>query len=222
MSLSTLPDRAYSAFLFDMDGTLLSSVRSAERVWGAWARRHGLDVDAFLRTIHGVRARETVLSQNIPGIDVDAEVEAITRAEMEDLHDIDALAGASDLLASLPRDRWAIVTSASLELACRRLTAAGLPMPPMFITAEDVERGKPAPDCFQLAARRLGVDPRDCLVFEDAAAGIQAAEAAGASVIVICTTHPHPMDTVHPMIDAYAEVRAVVDERGDLRIVLRD
>ncbi|WP_223855065.1 HAD-IA family hydrolase [Ralstonia solanacearum] len=140
-------------------------------------------------------------------------------AEMEDVGDIEALAGAADLLGSLPRDRWAIVTSASRELAHRRLAAAGLPLPPMLITAEDVECGKPAPDCFQLAALRLGVNVKDCLVFEDATAGIQAAEAAGAGVVVISTTHQHPMDTGHPMIDAYANVRAMVDAQGDLRIV---
>lgn len=216
-----LPDRAYSAFLFDMDGTLISSVRSAERVWGAWARRHGLDAESFVPTIHGVQTRETLARLNLPGLDIEAETRAIIEAEMDDVGDIEPLPGAAAFLDSLPPARWAVVTSATRGLALRRLQAAGLPEPALFITAEDVRRGKPAPDCFELAARRLRQVPAGCLVFEDAPAGIQAAEAAGADVVVISTTHRHPMVTSHPTMDAYEGVIAQVDPQGGLRLLLR-
>ena len=197
------PDRGFAAFLFDMDGTILSSIAAAERVWAAWARRHGLDVAAFLPTIHGVRSVETVRRLALPGVDPEAEARAITRAEMEDLGGIDAVAGAAAFLASLPTDRWAVVTSAPRLLAERRMEAARLPAPPLMIAAEDVRSGKPAPDCFLLAAERLGYSIGECLVFEDAAPGIAAAEAAGAAVAVITATHTHPLKTRHLMIPGY-------------------
>ncbi len=212
------PGRRFAAFLFDMDGTILSSIASAERVWAAWARDLGLDVATFLPTIHGVQSVETVRRLCLPGVDPVAEAAAITAAEMDDVDDIDPIAGAAAFLRALPMDRWAIVTSAPRLLAERRLAAAGLPLPPLFVTAEDVERGKPAPDCFLLAAERLGFAATDCLVFEDAAAGIAAAEAAGAEVVVITATHAHPMATAHVTMRDYAPLTVEVDAAGMLAI----
>ena len=202
-----------------MDGTILSSIAAAERVWTRWALRHGVDVAAFLPTIHGMRAVETIVRQNLPGVDVEAEAAVIHAEEMEDVEGIAAIAGVRAFLESLPADRWALVTSAPRELARRRIEAAGLPMPPLMIAAEDVTQGKPAPDCFLLAAARLGVRASDCLVFEDAPAGIAAAEAAGASVLVITATHAHPLDTRHPGVVDYAAVAAHVGAGGALRLV---
>ena len=201
------PDRDFAAFLFDMDGTVLSSIVASERVWGAWARRHGLDVEAVLKCIHGRRAIETVRSFNIPDVDEDAEVLALMEGEIADTDGIDAIDGAAAFLAALPADRWAIVTSAPRALAKVRLAAAGLPLPAVLVTAEDVERGKPAPDCFLLAAERLGHRIEDCLVFEDAPAGIAAAEAAGVKVVVITATHSHPLETPHPAVAGYGPLR---------------
>ena len=116
--------------------------------------------------------------------------------------------------SSLPPERWAIVTSAPRELALLRIQAAGIPVPAMMVTAEDVAHGKPAPDCFLLAAKRLGVEARDCLVFEDAPAGIAAGEASGASVMVISATHVHPLVTPHPTIRSYDEIGIATDESG--------
>lgn len=215
-------EKSYSAFLFDMDGTLLSSIAAAERVWAAWARRHGLDVERFLPTIHGVRAADTIRRQNLPDIDLDAEVEWVTRGELEDVEGVFAIDGIVAFLDALPKDRWAIVTSATLELATRRLTAAGIPTPPVIITAEDVTRGKPAPDGFLAAAERLGVAAADCLVFEDAPAGIQAAEAAGADVMVITATHQHPLPTPHGDIEHYGRIGIRRAEDGRLRVVMRE
>jgi mannitol-1-/sugar-/sorbitol-6-phosphatase len=219
--MTALPysDRAFGAFLFDMDGTLLSSIAAAERAWGAWATRHKLDVAAFLPTIHGRRASETIRALNLSGIDLQAEVDALTQAEIDDLEGIETIAGAAEFLASLPKDRWAIVTSAPRELARLRLGAAGLPMPPLMIAGEDITNGKPAPDCFLLAAQKLGQRPQDCLVFEDAPAGIQAAESAGASIVVVTATHTHPYKTSHPTVPGYMAMKPHVNGAGRLSLV---
>jgi mannitol-1-/sugar-/sorbitol-6-phosphatase len=213
------PDRGFAAFLFDMDGTILSSIVAAERVWADWARRHGLDVKAFLPTIHGVRTVETIRRLALPGVDPEAEADAITRTEMEDVDGIDAIAGAVVFLASLPADRWAIVTSAPRSLAERRLEVAGLPAPPLMVTAEDVDNGKPAPDCFLLAAKRLGYPAEECLVFEDAAPGIAAAEAAGAAVVVITATHTHSFQTQRPSIADYDGLTGRMTPSGSLELL---
>ncbi len=202
--MTSLPTRPYAAFLFDMDGTILTSIASAERTWTNWAMAHGLDVAKFLPTIHGVQSVETIRRLNLPGVDPVAEAAAITAAEMEDVGDVSPIPGADVFLASLPAHRWAVVTSAPRELAKVRLAAAGIPLPPLLLSAEDAVNGKPAPDGFLLAAERLGVAPGDCLVFEDAPAGIAAAEAAGCDVVVVTATHGHPLDTVHPTIAGYA------------------
>jgi sugar-phosphatase len=219
----TLPyaDRHFAAFLFDMDGTILSSIAAAERVWAAWAARHGLDVAAFLPTIHGRRSVETIRQLALPGVDAQAEADEITRLEIDDVAGIDALRGAAAFLAALPPDRWAVVTSAPRALALRRLEAAGLPVPAVLVASEDVVNGKPAPDAFRLAARQLGVAAVDCLVFEDAPAGIAAAEAAGAAIVVITATHSHPIETPHPRLPDYDAVTATPGPAGTLRLIQR-
>ena len=203
---ASLPfDRRFSALLFDLDGTLINSIAAAERVWAAWAARYGLDVAAFLPTIHGVRGVETIARLGLPGVDPVAEAQAILEGELADLEGVVAIDGAAAFLSALPEDRWAIVTSAPRALAQRRLAAAGLPTPAVLVAGEDVARGKPAPDGFLLGAARLGQPIADCLVFEDAPAGIRAAEAAGAAVLVVTATHGHALDTGHPRINGYRE-----------------
>jgi sugar-phosphatase len=204
-----LPDRPFSAFLFDMDGTILTSIKAAERVWGQWALGHGLDVEAFLPTIHGKRTEETIRALALPGVDPVREAAFITRAEIEDVAGIEAIEGAAAFLASLPAERWAIVTSAPRLLAEARILAAGLPTPAVLVAAEDVERGKPAPDPFLLGARKLGVAPADCLVFEDTLAGLQSAQAAGMASIVVTTTHAHPLETGVTAVLDYEDLRVV-------------
>jgi sugar-phosphatase len=218
MTLPTLPVRDYAAFLFDMDRTNLSSIKAAERVWGEWAKGHGIDVDAFLPTIHGKRTEETVRRLALPGVDPVAEAQRITLAEIEDVAGIEAIAGAADFLASLPADRWAIVTSAPRALAERRIAAAGLPMPKVLVAAEDVQRGKPAPDPFLLGAERLGVAPEHCLAFEDTLAGLTAAESAGMDAVVITATHSHVLDTDAISVLDYDDLRAVSMPDGMLRL----
>ena len=218
----TLPSRSFSAFLFDMDGTILTSIKAAERVWGQWARRHGLDVDAFLPTIHGKRTEETIRELELPGVDPAAEAGLITRAEIEDVAGVEAIRGVAAFLSSLPRERWAIVTSAPRLLAEARIAAAGLPVPEVLVAAEDVERGKPAPDPFLLGARRLSVAPADCLVFEDTLAGLRSAAAAGMASIVVTATHAHPLETDVSAVLDYEALRAVRTPDGLLRVEIKN
>ena len=220
MTRKPLPSQTFAAFLFDMDGTLLSSIKAAERVWGQWARRHGLDVEAFLPTIHGKRTEETIRALELPGVDPMLEAAFITRAEIEDVAGVEAIRGVADFLAGLPRERWAIVTSAPRLLAEARIAAAGLPVPDVLVAAEDVERGKPAPDPFLLGARRLGVDPGGCLVFEDTLAGLKSAAAAGMASIVVTATHAHPLEADVAAVLDYEQLRAVSTPEG-LRVTYR-
>jgi sugar-phosphatase len=222
MALPDIPyaGRHFAGCLFDMDGTLLTSIESAERVWSRWLTRFGLDPAVVLPQIHGVQTLETIRRLNIAGIDPQAEADWIAREEIADLDGVRAIAGAEAFLEALPHDRWAIVTSATRRLAEARLEAAGLSAPRLFITAEDIPIGKPAPDCYVEAGRRLGIDAADCLVFEDAAAGIEAGRAAGASVVVITATHTHPIDTGFPSILDYRHVSATHDPSG-IRLVAR-
>ncbi|MBK5411471.1 HAD-IA family hydrolase [Pseudomonas sp. TH34] len=208
----------YRAFLFDMDGTLLNSIAAAERVWATWAERHGLDVAAFLRTIHGARAIDTITRQALPGVDAQAEAQWITEAELEDVEGVVSIAGAVEFLNALPGDQWALVTSAPKALALRRMQAAGINPPAVLVSAEDVASGKPDPACYVLGAQRLGVPVQDCLVFEDASVGIRAAEAAGADVMVVTSTHHTPMVTEHPSIAGYEHLQVLRDEAGLLHL----
>jgi sugar-phosphatase len=211
-------ERSYAAFLFDMDGTLINSIPSAIRAWTAWAQRHGVDVPTLMNAMHGVRAIETIRHFAPEGVDIEAEAEALTQAEMDDVEGIVAIPGVADFLATLPADRWAIVTSAPRLLAERRLAAAGLSLPAVVVTADDVERGKPAPDCFLAAAAKLGVPADECLVWEDAPAGIAAGEAAGADVIVVTATHHETMTTSHRTVADYDGLVVSAGKDGRMRV----
>lgn len=218
MSATFVFDKTYAAFLFDMDGTILNSTVAAERVWSKWAESHGLDVAAFMPTMHGVRAIDTIRRLGLPGVDPEVEAAKITEDEINDVAGVMALPGAAAFLESLPPEKWAIVTSSPLELAKRRLAAAGIPVPRTLVTAEDVKIGKPNPDCYLLGARKLGFDASDCLVFEDAIPGILAGDAAKADVMVITATHKHPVETTHGTIADYENVVAQIDLNGRLSV----
>lgn len=184
MSLHTVTVAA-RAVLFDMDGTLVDSTRIVEQVWGEFAGRYGLDLAEILRTSHGVQAIDTVRRFAPAGSDVNALTSELGRMELAETRGIMAVPGAAQLLASLPSDAVALVTSAFRGLAEVRMAAAGLAMPPVTVTAEDVTRGKPHPEGYLRAASLLGVDPADALVFEDAPAGIAAGIAAGIRTVGI-------------------------------------
>jgi sugar-phosphatase len=174
------------ALLFDMDGVLIDSTPAVERVWTKWAHHHGFEPQAVVRAAHG-RPSLTTIREYLPNADHLAENREVERLEIEDIGDIVALPGATELLTSLPRERWAIVTSCTRALAEVRLRTAGLPRPIALITSSDIKNGKPAPDPYLKAAEVLGIAASDCVVVEDAPAGIRAGKSAGAKVIGIST-----------------------------------
>ena len=177
----------YEAFLFDMDGTLLTSRPAIERVWNAWAARWGLNASEVIDYLHGRRASDAVehFLSHLDSHKQAEEIEWVEGREMRDTIGVVEIPGAGDFLNALPSMRWAIVTSAARRLAICRINAAGLPMPEILITAEDVRLGKPDPTGYQRAAELLGVSVEQCLVFEDAPAGIRAGLGSGADVLVI-------------------------------------
>lgn len=179
------------AILFDMDGVLVDSTACVERHWYAWAGQHNLDGELIMAISHGQRTIDTMHAVAATlDLDLEEEARVFERREAEDLEGIVAIPGALELVSALPLESWAIVTSATLGMATARLGAVGLPTPRAFVTAEDVSQGKPHPEGYLKAASLLGVGPRDCLVIEDAPAGIQAARAGGIRVLALTTTFP--------------------------------
>lgn len=176
------------AVLFDLDGVLVDSAACVERHWRRWATEHGLDSEETMRFAHG---RPTVETIRLVAPHLPAEVEA-ARLEASEAFDTDGVVpvlGAAQLVRSLPSEAWAIATSGTRDTALTRLRHTGLPVPVVLITANDVTRGKPNPECYMLAATRLDVAPGRCVVVEDAPAGIRAAQAAGMRVVALATTH---------------------------------
>ena len=210
----------FAAFLFDMDGTILNSIAAAERIWANWATANGLDPQMVLAAVHGVRAVDTIRRFAPAGTDIEAEAHRITLAEIDDVEGIVEVPGACEFLRALPADRWAVVTSAPRTLALRRMAAGGLPIPDVLVTAEDVQRGKPAPDGFLLGAERLGVPITECLVWEDSPAGIAAAHASGASVMAVGTPHTSTTAPAHATVVDYTSLSTVATD-GRLQLVDR-
>jgi sugar-phosphatase len=172
--------------LFDLDGVLVDSTPAVERVWRAWAIKHGFDPDATVTRAHGRPSIET-LRELLPNGDYRAENRIVEQGEIDDLEGVVAMPGALALLTSLPPDQWAVVTSCTRPLAEARWGASGLPRPRQWITSSDIAHGKPAPDAYLAGAALLGLPPGDCLVFEDAPAGVRAGKAAGCRVVAFTT-----------------------------------
>lgn len=179
------------AILFDLDGVLVDSTPAVARVWTIWANKHGFVPQDVVRQAHG-RPSITTIRELLPYADHQAENRIVERGEIEDTEGVIPLPGALEFLQALPLDRWAIATSCTRRLAEVRIRAAGLPVPAHMITSNDVQRGKPDPEPYSKAAQILGVTPADCIVVEDAPAGIRAGTAAGARVLALRTTAPDP------------------------------
>ncbi|RNF99174.1 HAD-IA family hydrolase [Streptomyces botrytidirepellens] len=175
------------ALLFDNDGTLVSSMESVVRCWTRWAEEYGVTEEFARVELHG-RPAADIIGDLLPADRVAEARRRIDELEVEDVPGgVRLLPGTLDLLAGLPRERWAVVTSAGRALAEARLAEAGI-RPGLLITADDITRGKPDPEPFLLAAGKLGADPARCVVFEDAPAGLAAARAAGMRTVALTTT----------------------------------
>jgi sugar-phosphatase len=200
--------------LFDMDGVLVSSIGSVRRSWRLWAKMYGVpDADNY-EVPHGMRAIEIVKSLR-PDIDAKVGLDAIEDIEVDDVADLVTLPGVKDLLESLPKDRWAIVTSATKRLTVRRLEVAGLPLPERLITADMVEKGKPDPEPYMRGAALLGFDNSECIVFEDAPSGIGAGKAAGSRVIGVLGTHAlEELDQADWVVESLAGVKLTASADG--------
>ena len=182
-----MPKISCKALLFDMDGVLVDSTPVVTRVWSQWARERGFDPEKIVHRVHG-RPSLTSIREFLPDADHEAENREIERREILDLDGVVPLPGVLDFLASLPSDRWTIVTSGTKPLADVRIRAAHISPPARFITAQDITIGKPDPEPYLKGAALLGFAPQDCVVVEDASAGVRSAKAAGARVIAVQTT----------------------------------
>jgi sugar-phosphatase len=198
------------AILFDLDGVLIDSTRCIVRHWQEWAEQHDLDLSEILRVAHGIRTIET-MRHIAPHLDVESEAAQFTAHEVADTDGVVAIAGARRVLDAMPEGAWAIVTSGSSALAKARLRHAGLPIPSILVTADDVTRGKPDPEPYLIGAQRLGVAVERCVVIEDAPAGVESAHKAGMRVIGIQATH-----TCEALLEKGADV--VIEQLTQLHI----
>ncbi|SDQ77405.1 HAD-IA family hydrolase [Quadrisphaera sp. DSM 44207] len=190
LGLDALTGRAFAAVLFDMDGTLVDSTPVVVRSWLRWAAEEGVD-PARLTGMHGVPAAG-IVERLLPAPRRAAAVARIDAIELQDVDGVVILPGAAQALAALPPGRAAIATSCGRSLARLRMAATGLAAPAVVVTADDVERGKPDPQPYLLAASRLGVDPAACLVVEDAPSGLTSARAAACATLAVATSHVVP------------------------------
>ncbi|MBS1850131.1 MAG: HAD-IA family hydrolase [Acidobacteria bacterium] len=210
-----------SAILFDLDGVLVDSTRSVVRQWGIWAREHHIDPDRFAEIGHGVRSIE-VVRQLAPHLDAAEEVRRLEAREAADQEGVTVMPGAPELLRSIPEGRWCVVTSGTRHLALARLAIGRLPVPQVMVTADDVVNGKPHPEPYLKGAALLGADPKECLVMEDAPAGIQAAQAGGMKAVGLTSTYAaaelSPADAV---IQRLAQIALSVDGAQKLKVEIR-
>ncbi len=209
--------------LFDLDGVLVDSTPAVARVWTIWANKHGFVPHEVVRQAHG-RPSIATIRDLLPNADAVVENSEVERGEIEDTEGVIPLPGALEILQALPQDHWTIATSCTRRLAEVRIRAAGLPMPKHMITSNDVQHGKPDPEPYRKAAQILGFPPADCIVVEDAPAGIRAGQASGARVLALRTTAPDPELTQSGatwIINDLASLRVISsDHRDALDLIL--
>ena len=203
-----MPTFTCQAILFDQDGILVDSEITCEVNWKKWGDANGVAIEDILAVHHGRPVHQTI-GLVAPHLDVPTQARAFENALAADMSALETYPGVRELLPRLPAHRWAMATSAPRVLAVPRLKHLGLPVPDVVVTINDVENGKPAPDPYLLAAEKLGFEPSECLVFEDAPAGVASAKAAGATVIAVASTNPP---------DALREADLVVPELAGVQV----
>jgi sugar-phosphatase len=213
--------RGVTAILFDLDGVLVESREATERVWLDWARQNSIEVGTLRSAMHGVRSGDVVRALR-PDLDAAAEAEQIERRQAEDTEGLRAISGAAAALGALKADRVAVVTSGTRPLALARLAAVGIEPPAVVVFADDVERGKPDPEGYLTAARRLGADPAEALVVEDAPPGVEAGRAAGMATVAVTSTHAREeLAAADVVIESLEELPGLLAARFDAVAVLR-
>ena len=219
VDLGRLADEVFEAVIFDLDGTLIDSTPAVLRSWSTWAEEYGLAPMDSVRH-HGVPSAAVVRAVIAEDLR-EAAMRRIHELEIADLHDIVVLPGAVEALSSLATAKNAIATSCTVPLAKARIAAAQLVPPSVLVTADDVRHGKPHPEPFLEAARRLGVDPRRCLVVEDAPKGLEAAQAAGCFTLAVVTTTPREQLDADAVVADLSEIRFDANHQG-IRVKLVD
>ncbi|MGW1022192.1 HAD-IA family hydrolase [Streptomyces sp. NPDC002577] len=206
------------ALLLDMDGTLVNSDAVVERCWRRWADEHGLDFDEVIKVVHGRQgyASMALLLPDRPMEENYADNARVLAEETADVEGIVEISGAAAFLAALAGLPHALVTSADVALSTARMAAAGLPLPPVRITAESVGASKPDPEGFLKGAAELGIDPADCLVFEDSEAGILAGRSAGMRVVGVGSRAAQYGPTVQ--VPDLSRVRVESGADGEIRV----
>lgn len=207
-----------SAILFDLDGVLVDSKDCVVRLWEGWAERNGLELEAIMNVAHGRRAVETIRLV-APHLSAEDEARRLAEIEATDMRGVVVIDGAIPLLRSLPPDAWAIVTSGVRAVVNPRLERLGLPVPKRMITADDVVKGKPDPEPYLAGAKVLGVPVEQCVVVEDAPAGIAAAKGAGMRTIAVASTHaPDELTMATAVANRLSDLAVEPGNDGQLRI----
>ena len=212
MGLGRLTDEAFEAVIFDLDGTLIDSTPAVLRSWDTWTNEYGLPPLDLLK--HHGRPSASVVRTVLPEDLQEGATRRIAEIELANLSDVTVLPGAVEALASLAGAKSAIATSCTVPLAEARIAAAHLEPPTVLVTADDVVHGKPHPEPFLQAARRLGVNPHHCLVVEDAPSGLEAARAAGCFTLAVITTTPREALHADAIVADLSEVRFETDGEG--------
>ena len=197
-----------AAILFDLDGVLVDSTGSVTRQWRRWAEEQNIDPQKVVEIAHGVRTIE-IVRKLAPHLEAEAEVVRLEKREADDHEGVAVMPGAAELLNAIPQGRWCVVTSGTRYLATSRLKLANLPTPKVLVSADDVSKGKPDPEPYLMGAKLLGMIPAECLVIEDAPAGIRAAHAGGMKAIGITSTYP---------ASALQEADAVVQKLTQIKV----
>jgi sugar-phosphatase len=208
------------AVLFDMDGTLVDSTRVVELSWAKWAARHRIPLETVLAFSHG-RPTIATMEHFLPSLDHTEDLKEMELYEENQLEGIVAVPGAAEAVRALRNHPWGIVTSAWRTLAEGRVVGAGLPLPKVIVPVDEIRNGKPHPEGFLRAAELLGVDPGDCLVFEDTRPGIEAGLNAGMQVVGLLTTVSADQLLHRPLIRDFRDV--TIAPAGDwLKIQIHD